>query len=356
MTDLAPDAETETTLHDELASAFNADAEAQGSAPDGVVAPAAIPDPAAETPAQQAERARDEAGRFAKAPEQAQSPPETKTPTGEAEPPATETIRPPPGLSAATKAVFATLPEPIQKDLARLQGEFDNAKATWDQKAERFNRLDSILSPRQQRFQLSGIDEVQAVQALFAAQDLLDRSPVEGLQYLARSYGVNLNALAGQPQMQGQEPPMHPVIQQMAQEVNSLKSALAQQQATAAQSAQTQYQSEIQAFQSDPANLYFENVRGDMANLIRTGQAQGLKDAYEKATWASPEIRPLLLKAQVEAHAAQAQAEARAKVEAARRASGSVIGSPTPGASPVNGAPSATLRDELVANWRSATA
>jgi hypothetical protein len=104
---------------------------------------------------------------------------------------------------------------------------------------------------------------------------------------------------------------------------------------------------EVGAFSSKPENKYFENVRPFMAELLHWGKAGTLQEAYDMACWAHPEIRPLFLKEQQAATAAEAQR----KASEARRAAGSLNpGSPIPGAS-AGGGSSRTLRDELLSNW-----
>lgn len=322
-------------------------------AAEGVQNAAPIPATPAETPAPSAP-ARAADGKFAKAPEAAQTlSPELKAaPAAGAEPLATpETIRPPASWSATAKADFAALAPHIQQEVLKREGEIETGKAQWDQKAQRFNRLDAILSPRQERFKLAGIDETQAVQALFAAQDMLE-SPdastrANAIRYLARQSGVDLRGLVqGDPQQQPQAQ-LPPAVQQMAQEIASLKQTLSQQQQFAHQQSVTETQARIDAFAADPANKFFSNVERDMGALINAGQATGLKDAYEKAVWAHPEIRPILLREQQAVAVAEQERAARARVEAARKASGSIIGSPSPGSSAPGAAPAPSIRAEL---------
>lgn len=318
---------------------------------EGVQNASPIPSAPAEPPTGSQPRAPD--GKFAKAPEQAQtpSPDPQAAPAVGAEPQTPETIRPPASWSATAKADFAALPPHIQQEVLKREGEIESGKAQWDQKAQRFNRLDAILSPRQERFKLAGIDETQAVQALFAAQDMLE-SPdaatrANAIRYLARQSGVDLGALVqGDPQQQPQAQ-LPPAVQQMAQEIASLKQTLSQQQQFAHQQSASESQAQIDAFAADPAHMYFANVRGDMAALINAGQATGLKDAYDKAIWAHPEIRPILLREQQAQAVAEQERAAKAKAEAARRASGSIIGSPSPGSSAAGAAPAPSIRAEL---------
>lgn len=308
-----------------------------------------IDKPAAAEPAAKAETtppARAADGKFAKPGETAPNTLSEPKASADAEPDAGQTIRPPASWSATAKADFATLPPHIQQEVLKREGEIEAGKAQWDQKANRFNRLDAVLSPRQERFRLQGIDEVQAVQSLLAAQDYLERDAPAAIQYLARQYGVNLAALAPN-QQQPTEAQLPPVVQQMAQKIQSLEQTLAQQSQAAHQQTVSETQAQIDAFAADPANLYFQNVKEAMGQLIRVGQATGLKDAYEKAIWANPEIRPLLLRQQASTGQAMQEQQDRARADAARRASGSITGSPTPGSSPGGPGPASSLRGEL---------
>ena len=310
------------------------------------------------------EPSRDEQGRFATVGE-GTNPPAARTATttepktpGPADEPSDgaeprRTISPPPSWSAAAKADFEKLPEHIRQEVLKREADIERGKAQWDQKANRLNRLDAVLQPRTERFRLAGIDEAQALQALFAAQDYLERDPAGGLSYLARQYGVDPRALAppggGRQPQAGAQPSPH--LTALAQEVQTLKGALAQQQRRAEQAQRSERVNQVRAFATDPANLYFENVRERMAGLLKAGTAKDLPDAYQQATWADPEIRQVLLRQQEAQRQATAQDAARAKAAQARHASGSVIGSPAPGSTPGRAAPAPTLRDELLNAW-----
>lgn len=331
----------EPSLRDSLSEAFDA-----AVTPDPVEAKAPDPTPAERSAEEQ--RARDDKGRFAK-PGEAPSPklPEPTPPQVAAEPPGT--IRIPPGLSAATKADFDKLPPHVQQDMIKWQGDLETAKTTWDQKAERFNRLDAVLGPRSERFRLAGMDEAQAVQALLAAQDFLERDPAGALLYLGRQSGVNWQTLFAQlqGQPQGQRPALPPEMQQLAGQVQTLTQTVQQRERADSERQNSEYRQHIEAFKADPKNIYFDNVLPRMSQLLASRQATNLPDAYEQACWADPQVRPLMIQAQTAERTAAVQAEAKAKAQAARYASGSITGSPTPGAKPGQGGPAPSLRDEL---------
>lgn len=286
-------------------------------------------------------RARDESGRFAKAPEPGQETAIEPATAPDADPPS-EPIRVPASLPAPLKAKFKDLPPEWQSAIQKQDEDRTAAKAQWDTKAERFNRLEEILAPRREKFQLQGLDDARAIQTLFAAQDMLDRNPLEGLSYLARSYGVDLRQIGAQPAQaqQGTYPPeLAAALQPIMSQVQTLQQSLAERDQAAANAELHRGLAEIEAFRSDPANLYFDDVRANILALMETGRAATLKDAYEAACWADPVVRPLLIeqreatakaeatKAQTDAKA-KAEADARAKANAAQRAGGSVTGAP----------------------------
>jgi hypothetical protein len=270
-------------------------------------------------------------------------------------------------LPAAVKAQWSELKPEVQQAFHKLEDSVQTAKAEWGKKGERLNRYDEIIAPRLEKLQLQGIDEFTYIKTLAAAQDYLERDPVGGLQYLARSYGVDLRQLAGQAlQMTGAEgqqaptlpPELQRILQPLQQQVQTLQQELAQTRQLSEAEKFAQARSEVDTFASDPANMYFENVRPVVAKLIETGQAATLKDAYDMAIWASPEIRPLLLNAQAQqAQATTQEAQARKTAEETQRrkaqqaahAGGSVTGAPTLGATPPGPGSTGNLRQDLEA-------
>ena len=347
----APESSGEDSLRADLAAAI------AGASDD---APAARDEGAApDAPAAEAARARDEAGRFAKpgdaahaaAKTNSNSNSETTAPT-QAEPSEPTAIAPPASWSATAKAAFAKADPVIQREVLKREAYMMNGAAQWQSKGERLNRLDAVLAPRRERFQLAGFDDAQAIQSLLAAQDYLERDPVNALVYLARQSGVDLRTVAQQlGGGQAQAPQLPPQLQPLVQQVQTLTHAVAQQQQASVEARRTEFLGQVDAFARDPANLYFENVREKMSELIRSGQAADLPSAYEQAIWSSPEIRPLLLRRQQDELVAQTRTQASAKAAQARHASGSITGSPSPGASPGRPSPNATLRDDLIQAW-----
>lgn len=236
-----------------------------------------------------------------------------------ADPAAKLAIRAPASWSPAAKAGFDKLPPEVQQAVAKREQEIDHGLRRKSEDLKRYEPLEQLIAPRRALWAAQGMDEASAIKTLLAAQDLLEKDPKTGLEYLARSYGVNLASLSAQPQGQAQQPQpapdSHPEIATLKQQLLDLQNQV--------QTAQTApIVSQVEAFQNDPANLYFENVRDDMAVLLKNGKATDLKEAYEMACWMRPDIRPFLQTTQAPA------APTQDKAAQARRAAVSVTGSP----------------------------
>lgn len=364
---------TEMSLRDTLTAAMKGSEETPAPADVIQAAPEPAPAPEPQTTEIKDEpttgaRERDETGKFKPAGDKPLAEPISEPVTAAEANPQPETpaepIRVPPSLPAALKAKFAELPPEWREAFHKRDEDVNTAKAQWDTKAARLNRYDEILAPHKDAWAVQGLDDHQAVARLVAAEKVLRETPAQGILYLAQSYGVDLRSLVGQPgapaQPQAQAATADPVLTQLQSQVQTLQEALEKQSQTASQASLAQAQAQIQSFATDPANLYFENVKDDVALLLESGRAQTLKDAYEMAIWANPETRPLLVAqaaAEREAAAlAKAKEEAaKAKAAQARAASGSVTGAPTPGAVAPT-APKDSLREELKAAMASARA
>jgi hypothetical protein len=306
-------------------------------------------------------RERDDNGRFARA---AAAVPEGDAPAAQqlkinssdqpnaavAEAPSGEPIRPPASWSPASKAKFATLDPDVQAEIAKREQDMAKGVQDWAAKLKRVEPLEQVLAPHLNRLAMNGVDGPGYVRSLIAADEAL-RGPqaLQAIHQLARMYGINLQ----QPLPQGQQPPQGAQLPQefhaLSQQVATLQSAFSQQQTAAQQADEARVQEEIAAFARD--HLYYENVKPEMIALLKGGVSDNLADAYRRACWARDDIRPLLLKEEADKQAAAA----RAKANEAKQASGSITGSPAPGAAPPSSANSnGSIEDDLRAAWRQA--
>lgn len=356
------DAGVADDLHADLAAAFD---------PPADTGAADVTTPAADASvAQQEGRARDEQGRFAPKPEEAAKPLDGQQTASEAggklpaqvaatdaaktSPADTGALRPPPGWSIAAKAAFAALPKDVQEAVVNREKEVDAGFA----KLTGYKDLDKVIEPHLGKFTMAGVTPAAAIQNLLNAQAVLDRDPVNGIAWLARSYGVDLRQFA-QPQANGQQQghqpnPLAQYLNPLVQEIQALKGHITTQQQQAADYQRSTALSEIQAFAADPKHVYFENLKDDMAARIQSGMAKDLPDAYEQACWSNPQIRAALISEQQAAAQAEAQRKAAEVAAKARQAGGSIAGAPVPGSASLGAAPPDSIEATIAAAWTEA--
>jgi len=290
-----------------------------------------------ETPEDRADRSRDEKGRFAAKAEKA-VPEATEKPVAapaaegakDAEPApgatAAQPVRPPPGWSPAAKAAFAGAPKEIQEAVARREVEVNQGFA----KLAEYKPIERFAEMARQ----SGTTLDRALEGYVGIENALRTDFIGGIGTLCRNYGIEPTALAqailtrsGAPAgatdqaTAGGVPPAPPAVnlQPVVSRIEQIERMFQQQQ-------QQAIDSEIAAFASKPEHLYYENVRIDMGHLINANPKLSLEEAYDKAAWANPEIRALLIKQQTAPSTPTAKAAVASKARAAAK---SITGSPS---------------------------
>jgi len=354
-----PDTEVDD-LRGDLAKAFSG--EVEPATPPVADMGETPPVETAEAPKERtaAERARDEQGRFAKE-EQARETKARETLTikpkdaavaRDATPPITSQAAPAPDAAkpadipppmewkGAAKVDWNRLPAPVKAEIAEKYA----ALAT--ERAEVAPIKELIDTNRQFLVNEAGsIGEAFRQMVQFARLSV--DNPVALAQHILRARGIDpASAFGGQPQqgIPGQPPQIEDLVAQTVQQ--TLQPLLAQFEQRESQ----QHIQSIEAFASDPAHPYFNDVRPQMAMYLKSGQAKDLKDAYEQATWAHPVIRQQLLAAQAE-DAAKAKAAEVQRAQAASRAS--LTGPPVTGNTTVNGESDGSIRGDLMRAFQS---
>lgn len=318
-------------LREALESAFNE--------PETVIeAPAEIPqqdDISAEVEQEKAQRARDEAGRFAKT-EKAETPVE---PAQEAPQRKAPSSWKPAAQEAFLKADRgeALTPEEIKlltAEAERRESDFHKGVSEFKSHSERAKAYDQAFAPYRQHLQTLGVDEPTAISKLMKADYTLRTSdPITKATYfkqLAQEYGVDLNI---EPQN------IDPNTRYLMDQLNQLRQQQQMWQNQVQSQEQTRVQSELAQFATDE-RPHFDAVRSDMADLLETGKAEDLQEAYDMAVWMRPDIRQTLLdqqRAEVQRKAAE-----QAQALKAKAASVSVKGS-----SPMSGGVQPNLKGSL---------
>lgn len=298
-------------------------------------------------------RERDEAGRFA-AKEEAKPEAVEQTQQVEVAPPRRAPSSWKPDAQAAylkAEAGEALTPAEIKlltAEANRRETDYHKGIEQYKTHAQEAQAYQRVVEPYMQTIRSLGVDAPTAVAKLFQADHTLRYSDpatkARFLGQLAQEYGVDLGQVINAPQID-------PNVQYLQQQTMQLQQQLQQFRQQQEMTEMSGYQSEIQKFMSDPAHVYFNDVREDMARLLSTGNANDLKDAYEKAVWMRDDIRQSL----IEQQRAEAQRAATEKSQTNRAKAASVSvrgGSPAgSGAPPAKG----SLRDTIAAAFDDAS-
>lgn len=299
-------------------------------------------------------RPRDEHGRFKPAEKPAteeklsdkppiQAKPQDPDKGGQSAPAAAQ---PPTSWSAEAKAEFSKLPRQVQDAISKREAEVHKGFTALDEDRNLGKQMKDVITPYLPIIQAEGGNALTAVRTLLnSAYVLRQGSPEQKIslvKQLCSQYGIPLEGVTATspnpqvpPQPQQQPGLTREEIAQIARE----------------EQRNARLQTEVDTFAADPANAHYQTVKQHMAALLMGGAAMTLKDAYEQACNAHPQVRSSLEAARTAKVEEQRQAALRQKATAARHAGGSVTGGP--GASnpqPKNSQPDRSLRDEIAHN------
>ena len=212
-------------------------------------------------------------------------------------------------------------------------------------KAQFADAMQEAISPYMQTIQGLGLSPDKAVAALMDADHKLRNSDPQTklvyFQQLAQSYGINLGAMQGQ---QGQMPQqtVDPTVYALQNELNKVRGEVMGWKQQQEMMENQTLLNEINQF-SLKAD-HFEDVRPAMIQLLQSGMAQTLDEAYDKAIRLDPNLFDQVTKAQ-QAEAAAKQAKEQNRAAKAARAAAVSVRSATPG---VNTAPKAANRRAIL--------
>lgn len=319
------------------------------------------------------DRARDEAGRFAAKPKEDGVVADPAAKLGEIKPevaakPALETPAPetperptlaPNAWSHQAKAAFANADPLIKAEIAKREADIHREFTRQDAERNMGKAVSQAVAPYAQMIQAEGGNPLKAFQGYLETTRILRHGDSQTKAQLGRQlfqqFGIDPAVAFGEGFANtGAQNQVAPETQMLQNKIENLEAQVSRFGSYAENQALAPLQATIEAFGKDPANAHFELVKPEMAALLQAGRAQSLQDAYDMAVWARPDIRSSLIAQQQQAAEAKRVADAKAKADAARRAGGSVTGSPGLGASADPKAGQRTLRQELEANLSSA--
>lgn len=277
-------------------------------------------------------RSRDEAGKFVAA---------AAEPVVEADPPVWK--RPPASWKKDYHEAWNTADDRLKEYAWQREEQMRRGVESVMTKAQFADQMQSAIEPYVNTIRGMNLEPVDAVKALMNADHILRTSaPEQKLAYfhqLATQYGINLGN-----QSAPQQNLMDPTIYALQNELNNMRGEVMTWKQQQEQSQNQMLLGEINQFAQGAE--HFEEARPAMIQLLQSGMAESLEDAYDKAIRINPELFETVQQAQQAKIAAQQSGEKNRAAKAARAAAVSVRSS-TPG---TNTAPIAQDRRSMLAS------
>lgn len=182
-------------------------------------------------------------------------------------------------------------------------------------------QIKEIAAPYAAMLQAQNIDAPKAFQYLLNAHyKLSSAQPAERpalIAQLLKQYGIDPTSF------KHDDAPVDPKVKALEDRVNQLHTSMTARERAALTEAQSRIAKDVEAFASDPAHPYFEEVAEDIVAMIQAGHE--LKDAYEKAIWANPVTRQKEIARLNTENETKLREKAKAEAEKAKKASGSNV-------------------------------
>ena len=279
-------------------------------------------------------------------------------------------IEPPARWTKEEKEQFAALDPNVQRILMGrnkgLEADYTRKMTEIAQERARFKGIESELASRRQHWSRTGMSDTDAVRSIMSYWDLLQQDPVKFLGTIAQERGIDLAAAFGPspeeisqlvsaytgevPYGNGQGGQVNPLVQRELQQLRAqqqqLQQTIQQQQQAMTQRQQAELQQTVQSAQAhmdefsqsvdsngQPLYPFFQEVRKDMAVLMRNGRANDLHQAYSIAVRMNDNAWNKIQESQEIARRRADDARRKDEVARARRAGASVSTGTTPAAS-----------------------
>lgn len=214
---------------------------------------------------------------------------------------------------------YEALDQDVQQEIYKREEDVFQGIEQYKGKAQLAHEFEQTIQPYMARIQSLGVTPIQAVQKLMNADHVLtygDAAQKQAMfQAIARDYGIQLD-----PNYQPAQ--ADPVSSQLQQEVATLKQTITTLQQNQEQASLNPYVNEVQQFRA--AHEHFGRLENVILGLIQSGAAKGLKDAYDMALFADPELR----NAAIAEQQADKQKQEAQRVATAKAAAVQVRGSP----------------------------
>lgn len=189
-------------------------------------------------------------------------------------------------------AEWAGIPDRAKEEILKREEDMHRGLEEYKGRALVGDRYAEAVKPYAPVLEKMQIDPVEMFQNFAGNHYLLSfGTPQQKLELAAnllQNYNIDIIEVAG---VMGNMPALDPKARALEIENDRLRKAMNERNNTDLSAARNRISTEIEAFASDPKNIYFDELSNDIAKLLETGVASTLQEAYEKATFANPATR-----------------------------------------------------------------
>ena len=207
-----------------------------------------------------------------------------------AETPEVPPLEAPQHWSAADKERFSGMPRDAQEYVLErdksMTADYTRKTQETAQMRQQLEPLMHVLEPMMPAIRQAGITPQQYMAQLIQGDRSIQANPLGAIQHIARNAGINLEALE---QQAATVPQPDPQVNALQQQVQQLQGYVQNNEERAAQERQAGLVNQIDTFASQTdaegnlAHPHFDSLRVTMGQLIESGAASDLNDAYGKA-------------------------------------------------------------------------
>lgn len=283
---------------------------------------------------------------------EAEEPPAEEAPAEPVKPP-TKFAKAPSSYRPDITPDWDKTPESVRAEIHKREDDMHRGIQQYKQLADVGKLFDNEFRPFEAMIRAGNTTAPQLVRNWLATEyQLQTASPQKKAELFAtyaKQYGIDMEAVSTAYQAGPiAEPPTDPRVADLERQMNDMRTAREREIGDARQREQEVIRKEVEAFASAAGHEHYDDVKLDMAALLKEGRAETLQDAYDKATWANPTVREKLRTQQSDAERKQAAEKAAA---AKKATSTNIAKRGTPPAKPVVG----TMDDTLRARYRELT-
>lgn len=213
----------------------------------------------------------------------------------------------PSSWSPKVREKWGELPEDVRNEIIRREEASINGVRKLQEEYAPIKKFVDGLTPYMREVAQQGLQPDQfVVNVLSAERGLRNPSPEARFQALlgiADQYGIPLRQIVNQ-SLGREVVPAAPAQQQPAQLPPEVLRELEESRRFREETSVNVLQEQINQFSTDPRNEFFNDVRDIMADLIESGRAKDMREAYDQAVWLEPNVRSVMIDRQ-KAEAAQ---------------------------------------------------